>query len=206
MTDNLDLTDLKWDAECEEWCSQITIPELASCDASTEQRIPISTDLSQASFPLLVHNRMGNEQPTGWQCEALSFFNGHRAEIVGNSLQAILEWYVPYVDEYRQVFQAYSPPDDSLDDLDKDFPVIDNTDQLRALIALDCVVVHEASRGGVSDIGLCFDCCWDDEHGLGVLVNKLDVVKMGGADVATEDRYETFLNGTEWKLAPETSG
>jgi len=205
MTDNVNLPDLKWDAECEEWCSQVAIPELATFDASTEQRSLGSTDLPQACFPLFIHNRMGNEQPTVWQCDALSFFNEYRAEIVGNSLRAILEWYVPYADEYRQVLQAHSSPDDSLDDLDKDFPVIDNIDQLRALISLDCVVVHEASRGGVSDIGLCFDCCWDFEHGLGVLVHKLDVVEMGGTDVATEDRYETLLDGVEWKLAPERS-
>ena len=85
------------------------------------------------------------------------------------------------------------------------YPLVDTPEGLRPLIKLEALHVHEASRGGVSDIGFEFITCWDDEHGLGVLMNRLQCIDLGTADVASSDRYETVLDGTLWKLVAVAS-
>ena len=46
------------------------------------------------------------------------------------------------------------------------------------------VHILEYARGGHAYVGIDFACTWDDEHGLGVLLHKSRVVKVGDAEVS----------------------
>ena len=63
-------------------------------------------------------------------------------------------------------------------------PDVSNIDDFRDLIGLHTVYIHQIDKNGVPYIGFEFGCTWDDEHGLGVLMNGNDIVETGGADTA----------------------
>ncbi|MDO0910960.1 hypothetical protein QQM39_08855 [Streptomyces sp. DT2A-34] len=53
-----------------------------------------------------------------------------------------------------------------------------------ALVGLSTLYVHPVARDGIPYVGVEFDCSWDEEHGLGVLMHGTRVVDLGGADTA----------------------
>ena len=63
-------------------------------------------------------------------------------------------------------------------------PDIQRPDDLRDLIGLKCVYIHQISNGHTPYAGYEFDCSWDDEHGLGVLTNGTRIVELGYGDTA----------------------
>lgn len=63
-------------------------------------------------------------------------------------------------------------------------PEIVAIDDLRTLIGLQSVNIHQLSRSGIPYVGYEFGCEWDQEHGLGVLMHGNRVVEMGGVDTA----------------------
>lgn len=209
-----------WDDALEEWKATIPIPELAGFDASSKksvldrfaQKMAVrSGELSQHGdaealpigvFPLIIHNRMRNSDPTRSQQVAIEFLISRRGWMVNAALEAIFNWYAAWSVHSRATPPAFPTSPEDIDDL---YPLVDATEGLRPLIKLEALYVHEASRGGVSDIGFEFITCWGDEHGLGILMNRLQCIDLGTAEVASSDRYETVLDGTLWKLVAVTS-
>ena len=63
-------------------------------------------------------------------------------------------------------------------------PDIKSADDLRALIGLSSVNIHQVQKDGIPYVGFEFGCTWDDEHGLGVLMHGTRTVEIGGADTA----------------------
>jgi len=209
-----------WDDELEEWNATIPIPELAGFDASAEKAVlnrfaqkmgARSDEISQhddeetlpaGTFPLIIHNRLRNSEPTRSQQDAIELLTSRRRSVVNAALEAIFNWYATWSVDSRDTPPAFPS---SLEDIDDLYPLVEAPEGLRPLIRLEALHVHEASRGGVSDIGFEFFTCWDDEHGLGVLMNRLRCMDLGTADVASSDRYETVLDGTIWKLVAVAS-
>jgi len=63
-------------------------------------------------------------------------------------------------------------------------PDIQSTDDLRGLIGLYALNVHQLQNDGIPYMGFEFGCTWDEEHGLGVLMHGTRTVEIGGADTA----------------------
>ena len=63
-------------------------------------------------------------------------------------------------------------------------PDIASDRDLWSILTLLSVYVHPLFAGGVPYLGFEFDCTWDEEHGLGVLMHGTRVVEVGGADTA----------------------
>ncbi len=70
------------------------------------------------------------------------------------------------------------------DELTVLMPEVNSVDDLRKLIGFQGVFVHTTQKDGIPYVGFCFDCSWDDEHGLGVLMHGTRVVEIGGMDTA----------------------
>ncbi|MDB5298209.1 MAG: hypothetical protein JWO31_4192 [Phycisphaerales bacterium] len=96
----------------------------------------------------------------------------------------------------RAVFERYprERAKHGFDDIDEDdedavaeaglMPEISDPNDLRPLLGLGTVHVLAVARDGVAYVGLEFGCTWDDEHGVGVMLHKDRVVKVGGADTS----------------------
>jgi len=63
-------------------------------------------------------------------------------------------------------------------------PDVTSVQELSSLIDLKAIWVHQITKSGLPYVGLEFDCTWDEEHGLGILMNGIRVVEIGDADVA----------------------
>ncbi|MFI6013406.1 DUF6985 domain-containing protein [Streptomyces sp. NPDC051243] len=59
---------------------------------------------------------------------------------------------------------------------------------LEDLLGISALYVHPVARNGIPYVGVEFDCSWDEEHGLGVLMHGTRVVDVGGADTAFQLR------------------
>jgi hypothetical protein len=63
-------------------------------------------------------------------------------------------------------------------------PPVRKVDDLKRLIELRGVNVHQLDKDGIPYVGFILGCTWDAEHGLGVLMHGTRVVEIGGADTA----------------------
>lgn len=59
-----------------------------------------------------------------------------------------------------------------------------SADDLKDLIGLRTVHIHQIAKNGIPYAGFEFDCTWDPEHGLGVLMHGIRCVELGQGDTA----------------------
>jgi hypothetical protein len=83
--------------------------------------------------------------------------------------------------EYPNLLESYGYSDEERADF---MPDLAGLDDLKRLIELYSVNVHQIEKDGIPYVGLEFGCSWDREHGLGVLTHGTRVVEIGGADSA----------------------
>ncbi|MEZ2661321.1 DUF6985 domain-containing protein [Aneurinibacillus aneurinilyticus] len=81
----------------------------------------------------------------------------------------------PILDYYEQNYDA---------GLNENYPVIETVDQLLDWISLVGISVPYAKGLEGRYIGLTFDCVWDTENGLGILLINEEVDRVGYQDVA----------------------
>ncbi|WP_333776974.1 DUF6985 domain-containing protein [Streptomyces sp. IBSBF 3136] len=101
-------------------------------------------------------------------------------------------------------YQAICANPDGLDP--EDLPALDRAEELKSLISIKSIYVHQASKDGKPYVGFEGTCPWDEEHGLGALVHDTRIVEVGGADtaillwIAEEDSKRTDEVGAATRL------
>jgi hypothetical protein len=136
----------------------------------------------QGRFRLEVHCPEG-DQPSPSQQRAFLRFLENQELIGAKVVDAIF-------DHYRREREMWFTGHKATDEIV--VPEVRSPDDLRRLIRLRRVSVLGSSRDGRSLIGFCFHCCWDTEHGLGVLVHGTRVVEVGENDITWRP------HGTRW--------
>jgi len=119
--------------------------------------------------------------PEGRDCEPLlpselaliRWFFEHEPGVSDSLQRALVEAYPDLRDQYECEADEESP-----------LPETRDIDDLKQVVGLHSVNIHQVSRSGVPYIGFELGCNWDEEHGLGVLMHGTQVVKIGGADTA----------------------
>jgi hypothetical protein len=107
--------------------------------------------------------------PTGAQEAALDFQLEHAEEIKGLILDRILQE-IPNIREY----------------LEEEMPNISTREDLKNHIGLHTVSVHNFRLDDKDDppyVGYHFGCTWEEEHGLGVMMDGRTIHEFGGEDV-----------------------
>jgi hypothetical protein len=79
-------------------------------------------------------------------------------------------------------YQSICADPDGLDP--EDLPAVGSTEDLLPLISIQCMYVHQVSKDGQPYVGFEFECPWNEEHGLGILMHSTRVVEIGAADTA----------------------
>lgn len=73
------------------------------------------------------------------------------------------------------------------EELKEYFPPVQSVSDLTNLMGLHCVHVLDVEKDGFAYVGFEFGCCWDPEHGGGVMTHKDRIIgNGGGADTAFE--------------------
>lgn len=134
--------------------------------------IPYQSVLLEKEVELIIPSEDGVVE--GWQLEVVKDYLQKEADLKETVFQKIFEYYQEELPELRSQFG------DSADEM---APNIDNIDQLKSLIMPTgiCIGELEASEEAV---GLLFECSWEPEHGLGVLINNWNVEDVGHQDLA----------------------
>ncbi len=70
------------------------------------------------------------------------------------------------------------------DETAKVMPVLDSPRQLKDLIEVITIHVHQIEQVGKPFFGVEMECTWDVEHGIGVLLHGDSALEVGGADTA----------------------
>lgn len=97
------------------------------------------------------------------QIEAYKSLKNYSTDFWQDTLNKILKYYNKY----------YSDPED-LEDFN-----LQKTEDLKNSIQLESIIINDS--GG---IGMRFNCCWDDEHGLGIRIVKNNKIIVGQASEA----------------------
>jgi hypothetical protein len=114
--------------------------------------------------------------PCEEQVAAYQYLKEHEPEVTGAVLRGVLEYYGSLRPDY------VSPGED-----DAHMPAISTTDQLRPLMGLGLVHVHDLAKERIAYIGFECGCTWDPEHGVGIMMHKDRVVSVGQGDTAFLD-------------------
>lgn len=94
-------------------------------------------------------------------------------ELQPSLLQSILDYYKQERHELGYDIEA-----------NKNYPLVETTDQILKMITLDGIVVPYADIFEGRDIRITFNCTWDEENGVGVRLMNEKVTEVGYQDVA----------------------
>lgn len=115
-----------------------------------------------------------NSPMTDDEISLVRWFVDNREKVYEAALAAIFS-------EYPKIIDSYCG---AIDDLHQSMPNVKSVEGLSSLINLRSIFIHQISPDGIPYVGFEFDCTWDAEHGLGVLVHGARIVDIAGADIA----------------------
>lgn len=116
--------------------------------------------------------------PTEGQKNTLEFYLSNEVEIFELLISRIEE-------EYENQIQ-----------FDSSLQVLTNRDELKETIELHRIYILPNSNHKNHIIGFYFGCKWDDEHGYGILIDNMNIIKTGGIEEATDLYYSPKENTT----------
>ena len=126
--------------------------------------------------------------PTEEQINSINFILNNPAKIKQSLFKALKI-------EYPKLKEMYGY-DENDQDSKEWFPEINSIDEFKKVFGVGNMFVLLPHKEGYSYIGLECGCTWDEEHGLGFLLHKYSIIKVGGADEAFST-WEAFKdNGT----------
>ncbi len=117
--------------------------------------------------------RTDGARPERWQRLLFDEFVRRQGELKPMVYSAIMEYYRSIVDDYRDQF---SPEFLHL------APHVSSAEEMRRLIRPEAAYIADLGEDD-EEIGLLFQCTWDDSHGLGVRLERWRVDEVGPQDV-----------------------
>jgi hypothetical protein len=139
------------------------------------------------------YGRLGNGALSDGSVEVVFAPEGRDASPLTEQELALVSWFLENEASISDaaktaIFQKYHELQESYDCSPSEkaecMPDISSVEDLKRLIGLFAVHVHQIEKGGLPYIGLEFGCTWDNEHGLGVLMHGTRPVEVGGSDTA----------------------
>ncbi len=146
---------------------------LAEKSGGRDYRKTADQGYKRGRFELIVHGPEG-KAPSSAQERAFVQFLENQELVCITAVKAIFDYYRR---EREMWFTGHAATDEIL------VPEVQSPDDLKRLIRLRTLNVLDLSKDGCSLIGFAFRCCWDTEHGLGVLVHGTRVVEVGENDI-----------------------
>lgn len=113
--------------------------------------------------------------PSDAQTQAYAYHVESAKEVMIAVLTALRPYYESMRPRYREFLG---------EEFETRMPALTDAEDLRGLIFLQHVHVHPWTKDGKAYVGLQFGCAWDQEHGLGVMMNQNRVVDLGEAAVS----------------------
>jgi hypothetical protein len=128
---------------------------------------PPDNRYQQGNFELCLIRSDGGEPSSAQQGAFLDFLKNQDA-ICNAVVNAVFDYYQTHWGYWRGEYGH-----------DLLIPELQSRDGLKRVIRLDTLYVLDDPRNDGAVVGFCFDCTWDAEHGLGVLVRGGKVIELG---------------------------
>jgi len=143
-------------------------------------KLGVSLEVVETTVEYMPHNKAVKPQ----QRKTLVEFQKREKEIYDKTKVSIYKFYHKIYPIYKEAitngYRIYNNDIESLNKmLDELLPKVKKGDELDGKIALMLIYVYDSNI-----IGLEFICSWDEEHGLGVLLQNFEVKKIGLGEVA----------------------
>jgi hypothetical protein len=126
----------------------------------------------------------GRGKPSASQERAFLDFLKQRDMVCNRVVDAIFDHYRCHWGDWRA---SVEPGREEFYTDDLLIPELPSRDGLKSLIRLDALSVLDVPGKGPGLLGFCFDCTWDPEHGLGVLVRGGKIIEIGENDITWRD-------------------
>ncbi|MGH7130669.1 MAG: SRPBCC family protein [Phycisphaerales bacterium] len=187
---NVGIDSAVYDRTLEEWQFQVEMTMFAGCLMRPVALMELTEGQAPRPFP------PASVHPTLWatvslcqsprktpindaQRRAFERLLRRQAEVERVALEGLLEY-------YRRVrTEIYDGASDTTD-----MPEISGIDEPRYLVRFSSLSIHRPGADGECEIGLWFNCTWEDEHALGIRLRAGRVIDVGYGDVATNDPEE----------------
>lgn len=121
-------------------------------------------------FELYVDLERDDERPSAEQVAAFAEFVAREQEVCRNVVDALLRYY--------RIIRQYIPP---LADIE--LPDDPDAAALAGVLEFDCMTVTRTAVAGATALRFAWRPAWDEEHGLGVLVYRGQVLMVGTDEV-----------------------
>ncbi|MBL9046893.1 MAG: hypothetical protein JNK34_06205 [Tabrizicola sp.] len=160
------------------WTTELTLPEWAGFQSRLGPFAAIDRDGPSDGKIRLSFGAYGRESgPLGDRDLLLiRWFEVNHARQAPAVLAAILA--------AMPLLRATQPDETGLFGLESSLPGPRTATDLRGMIGLHHVLIHQLDHAGQPYVGYVFGCDWDDGQGLGVLMHGSRAVEVGGSDVA----------------------
>ena len=148
---------------------------------------------SDGTVKVVIRDELNDEpDPSTEQLNALDYIIKYPAQIRQALFKALETEYPALMEQYKSAY------DDK--QVKERLPDIKSLREFSKVFGVGCIFVYLPQKDGHAYIGLECGCTWDEEHGLGFLLNKDRLIKIGGAEVAFDSWQEPLIdNGTYQK-------
>lgn len=187
-----DSGDFKWDAtpNALQWQGTIELPSLidvwmqwndVGCKV-TDRRNDANLSDRRGEFSVLAFAPESAASDPQLQAAGLSIEQqaAYRNTVENESAicQVVLETIAAY---FSAEWADYYSEDGASDDL---IQHVSTSAGIGQTLNLNSIFIHNTTNGGIAKVGFGFDCSWESEHGVGVLLHRSEVLKVGGEDEA----------------------
>jgi len=164
--------EFEFDGLC--WTAQARLPNWAGYQAWDDPYGLIRSDRpSDGSVTIIISPEDRDESPpTAGERAAVQWLLDHGADVAPAVLDGL----------WTACAGLRKSPGDA--NRQVDIPDLASPADLRSHVGLQFVHVHPAGDDGLPRLGYQFGCAWDEEHGLGVLMQGPRVVGVGAAATA----------------------
>ncbi len=128
------------------------------------------SELLQGEIELIVENE---NSPEKWQRELFDEFRKNEIQFRRLLVDAIFDYYQTVAPEYRERWS---------DESQAVLPSIRNSDEVMKLVRPTGLLIGDLLPEN-KEIGLLFECSWEEEHGLGVKVENGNIKEVGYQDI-----------------------
>ena len=121
----------------------------------------------------IVDEMTPDPDPKPGQIEALNY-------LLENSEIVFLKLAEYAFEEYPKIKKRYYGDEEAPEDM----PDLKHVDEIRNLIGVGNIFIHCDEKEGLANIGFECGCTWDEEHGLGIVMNRTELIRIGQAEEA----------------------
>ena len=164
---------LKYDRDMEWWAGTTALPGFAALRIAMGRRRSTTKQID-------LFIQADEDGPTDAQVAAYRYCLDHQSSVVKACLRGLTD----VARKSRSAYEGFGPEQD----LEKLLPRNVTPEQLESRMRLVTVQITDREKQGVAYIEYDFNCAWDGEHGLLVVLHKDRLVYSGGSGDGWKDR------------------